>query len=247
MPWRDDHSPYFVFVSEVMLQQTQVSRVIQKFPQFIARFPDFHSLSRAHTAELLSIWQGMGYNRRALYLKQASKIIGKKYHGVLPKDQRLLDELPGIGPATASAIVVYTYNVPVVFIETNIRRIFIHHFFSDKKNINDADIIPHIQKTVDKKNPREWYWALMDYGAYLGKGRENPNKKSNRYVKQSQFEGSTRQMRGELLKIFLQRRYTKAELERKYNGDERLATSLDELEREGFVRVRKGIYCINNT
>ncbi len=243
MPWRDDTSPYSIFISEVMLQQTQVARVLTKYPLFIQSFPDFKSLAQADTPILLSVWQGMGYNRRALYLKAASQIIFGKYKGLLPEDPALLDELPGIGYATACSIAAFAYNRPVVFIETNIRRTYIHHYFADRENISDDEISPIIEKTLDKKNPREWYWALMDYGAQLATQVVNPNKKSKHYVKQKKFKGSVREVRGGIIKLLLQRSYTQEELENTYK-DERLFTALRELEKEGFIVLNRKRYKI---
>ncbi len=244
MPWREDTSPYSIFISEVMLQQTQVTRVMSKYLEFKKVFPDFKSLSKASKQKLLSTWQGMGYNRRALYLQSAANIIETKYKGILPQDPVLLDELPGIGFATACSIAAFAYNKPVVFIETNIRRVFIHHFFSDKTVISDTDILPYVEKALDKKNPQEWYWALMDYGAYLAKEVENPNKKSRHYVKQAKFEGSVRQVRGNILKLLLKKSYSLKELIKLYPNDERLFTALEQMIKEGFVGVKKNTYSI---
>ena len=126
----------------------------------------------------------MGYNRRALYLKKAAEIIITKYKGVIPREPDVLDDLPGIGKATARSIIVFIYNIPLAFIETNIRRTFIHHFFSDRTNIDDKDILPLVEKTLDKDSPREWYYALMDYGSHLPKITTNPNTRSKHYTKQ---------------------------------------------------------------
>jgi A/G-specific adenine glycosylase len=243
MPWRDDVSPYSVFISEVMLQQTQVARVLIKYPQFVTRFPNFKSLVDANTPTLLSEWQGMGYNRRVLYLQSAAEIIMTKYKGLLPNDPILLDELPGIGSATSCSIVAFAYNKPVIFIETNIRRVFIHHYFKDKENISDKDILPLVERTVDTKKVREWYWALMDYGAYLGKLIDNPNKKSKHYVKQKKFEGSVREVRGGVLKLLLRKSYSLNDLKKVYS-DERLFTALEQLEKEGFINNNEGLYSI---
>jgi len=234
MPWRTDVSPYSIFVSEVMLQQTQVARVMVKYVEFMRAFPDFISLSNASTTQLLSVWQGMGYNRRALYLRSAASLICEKYQGIMPTTPILLDELPGIGPATACSISAFAYNSPVVFIETNIRRVFIHHFFKDRVEIDDEEILPLVEKTVDKKNPREWYWALMDYGAYLGKQGENANTKSKTYVKQKKFEGSVREVRGGVLKELLKKPHSIDDLKKIFT-DERLETAVEQLEKEGFI------------
>jgi len=243
MPWRDDISPYSIFISEVMLQQTQVARVLIKYPQFIGTFPDFQSLAKALTSDLLSAWQGMGYNRRALYLRNAAQIIMEQYKGVLPSNTALLDELPGIGYATACSIVAFAYDKPVVFIETNIRRVYIHHYFKDRETVSDTDIFPYVRNTVDMKKPREWYWALMDYGAFLAKQIDNPNKRSAHYAKQKKFEGSVREVRGGVLKLLLKRQYTLAELKKIY-PDERLFTALGQLEKEGFMFLKNGKYRI---
>lgn len=228
-----------------MLQQTQVARIEKKFPEFIRKFPDFKSLANASIKNILAAWQGMGYNRRALYLKQAAEIIMTRYKVIVPKDPELLDELPGIGNATACSIIVFIYNLPLVFIETNIRRVFIHFLFSDKENIDDKDIMPLVEKTLDRKNPREWYYALMDYGSYLTKITKNPNTKSKYYHKQSTFKDSNRQIRGAIVKSILKKPLTFSQLE-KIVGFERnrLQYNLSELKKEGFIMEKKGKYII---
>jgi A/G-specific adenine glycosylase len=241
MPWREDVSPYSIFISEVMLQQTQVARVLVKYPLFMRTFPSFKALATTDTAKLLLAWQGMGYNRRALYLKAAAGDVVRKYKGKLPEEPALLDELPGIGLATASSIVAFAYNKPVAFIETNIRRVFIHHYFAGKESVADSEIIRMVEQTVDRINPREWYWALMDYGAYLGKQGENANKKSKHYIKQKKFEGSVREVRGGVLKLLLKKQYTLEELKKIYS-DERLFTALLQLEKEGFIKKNDELY-----
>ncbi|MEK7079017.1 MAG: A/G-specific adenine glycosylase, partial [Patescibacteria group bacterium] len=128
-PWRNTTDPYHILVSEVMLQQTQVARVMVKFPIFIDQFSNFKELATASTKDILQVWQGMGYNRRALYLKKIAEIVITQYKGKLPDDPAILDTFPGIGEATAASIVAFAFNKPLVFIETNIRRVFIHLFF----------------------------------------------------------------------------------------------------------------------
>src|SRR5665213_252944 len=203
IPWRKTRDPYKILVSELMLQQTQVSRVTPKYLAFIKKFPTFKSLAEASVPSVLEMWQGLGYNRRALYLKKTAEIVQEKYKGKLPHNLELLIELPGIGKNTAAAICAYSFNLPVVFIETNIRRIFIHFFFPNKKQVDDTEILKLVQKTLDQKNPREWYWALMDYGSFLKTQVENPNRKSKHYTKQSKFKGSDREIRGKILRILL--------------------------------------------
>ncbi len=244
MPWREDVSPYSVFVSEIMLQQTQVRRVLLKYSQFMEAFPTFSSLADSDTKTLLSLWRGMGYNRRALYLKNGAKTIRDTYNGVLPDDPNKLDSLPGIGQATARAMIVFAYNKPYPYIETNIRRIYIHHYFPDKTRISDNDLLPVIERTLDRINPREWHWALMDYGAYLTLHVDNPNTKSSGYKKQSPFKGSIREVRGNVISLLLKRPHTKKELERLYEKDSRLPHALSRLQKEGFIREKRGTYTI---
>ncbi len=243
MPWREDTSPYYIFVSEVMLQQTQVSRVMVKYPLFIKAFPDFGSLAQAENSALLTAWQGMGYNRRALYLKAASQIVCDTYKGILPQEILLLDELPGVGFATACSIAAFAFNKPVVFIETNIRRVYIYHFFPDKELVTDFELLPLIEKTLDAHNAREWYWALMDYGAYLATQIDNPNSRSKHYTKQKRFEGSVREVRGGILKILLLKSQTLDGFKKIFK-DERLFTALSQLEKEGFIVLRGKEYKI---
>lgn len=243
LEWREHVTPYGVFVSEVMLQQTQVPRVIVKFPEFTNRFPDFASLAAAPVKEVLAAWQGMGYNRRGLYLKRSAEIIMEQYGGILPENPVLIDELPGIGPATAAAIVTYAFNKPTVFIETNIRRVFIHHFFADSHEISDVQLYPYVAQTLDQENPREWYYALMDYGTYLAKTVPNPNRKSKHYVKQSTFEGSMRQIRGLILRLLIAHPVLteKKIIDTIQKEPEKVQKILFDMVEEGFlVRERRG-------
>lgn len=246
MPWRDNTSPYYVFVSEIMLQQTQVNRVIEKFNEFIQFFPDFESLAKADQNELLGAWNGLGYNRRALYLKKAAQAIMDKHSGTLPDTHEQLVTLNGIGPATASAILVYAYNIPRVYIETNIRSAFLHHFFKDASAVHDDEILPFVRECLDQSNPREWYWALMDYGTYIKKNVGNLNKKSKSYVKQSKFEGSRRQKRGIILRVLLHHSSLTMNMLQDKTGIEsdELESILLDMVNEGFVKSDKALYSI---
>ncbi len=203
LAWRKTRDPYRIVVSEIMLQQTQVDRVIPYYARFIKKFPTFQALRRASTQSVLLAWQGLGYNRRALNLQKLAQIVTEKYGGKLPNTVEELDELPGIGAGTAGSISAFAFNKPVPFIETNIRRVFIYHFFLGKKKVRDEEILELVKKTIDQRRPREWYYALMDYGSHLGKKIKNPNRKSAHYSRQSKFEGSDRQLRGRLLGEFL--------------------------------------------
>jgi len=237
MPWRTTSDPYRIFVSEVMLQQTQVSRVIPKFDDFINRFPDFPSLADAPLQAVLQQWQGLGYNRRARYLKQAAQqAVEQGWHqvGSFPTDPHVLASLPGIGVNTAAAIIVYSSNLPLVFIETNIRSVFLHHFFADKVDISDRELFEYIDQTLDRSRPREWYWALMDYGSFLKSRHTNPGRRSRHYVKQSPFVGSNRQLRGEIIRRLNSGPKRLTELEQLI-ADERLQAVIIGLEKDGLV------------
>lgn len=203
MPWRDEITPYRVVVSEIMLQQTLVPSVMKKFDYFIQVFPDFVTLAQASLEGVLRAWQGLGYNRRAKYLLQIAQEIMIRWDGIVPDDPEVLRTLPGIGPATAGSIVVFTYDRPIVFIETNVRRVFIHHFFQDQVGVSDKEIYPVLNRTLDHTHPRDWYYSIMDYGTFLAGAIENPNRRSRHYAVQSKFSGSDREMRGRILKILL--------------------------------------------
>jgi A/G-specific adenine glycosylase len=241
LPWRKTFNPYHILVSEIMLQQTQVERVIEKYKQFIRKFPDFFSLAAAPLSSILKQWQGLGYNRRAVSLKRTAQIIVKEFHGRLPSSLDRLQKLPGIGKTSASAIIAFAFNQPVVFIETNIRRVYIHSFFQHKERVHDKDILPLIDKTLVGSNPRQWYYALMDYGTMLKKQPFNPNRKSIHYQKQTPFAGSTRQLRGLILKHVLSQPYiTKSSIMRESGRPrEKVTEVLDKLCREGFM-TKKG-------
>jgi len=201
--WRETYNPYHIFVSEIMLQQTQTIRVEKKYEQFIARFANFASLAKAPLYEVLDAWQGLGYNRRAKFLHQSAQIITNQYDGNVPNDIKTLQTLPGIGAATAGSIAAFAFNAPTIFVETNIRVVFIHLFFADKEKISDTQLLSLASQTVDKSSPRTWYYALTDYGAMLKSKGINPINKSKTYNKQSKFQGSDRQIRGAIIKILL--------------------------------------------
>jgi A/G-specific adenine glycosylase len=245
-PWRRTADPYSILVSEVMLQQTQVKRVQGKYLEFIKTFPDFEALANASQKEVLLVWQGLGYNRRALLLKKIAEKVVSQHGGELPKNLEGLSSFSGIGKTTAGAILAFAFNMQSVFIETNIRRVFIHEFFGGMEKVSDIDILPLVEATIDQKNPREWYWALMDFGSMLKRGFENPNRKSTHYTKQPAFEGSDRRIRGLVIKKLLHDGNLSAEALSKATG-----VSLDYLQRilqdladEGFISRKDGLFMI---
>lgn len=238
MPWRQDTRPYYVLVSELMLQQTQVDRVIPKFHDFIAAFPDEHALARASLAEVLRLWQGLGYNRRAKYLHQAANKVVGEWGGVWPSTHEGLRQLPGVGPNTAGAMMAYVYNQPVVFIETNIRSVYFYHFFASDDAVSDGQIRDALQATLDGEHPREFYWALMDYGTWLKRQRLGSITASKHYKKQSPLEGSVRQIRGRIVAVLSADDLSVADVAALVGRDDRFDAALAGLVRDGLVTRR---------
>lgn len=235
MPWREDTRPYYVLVSELMLQQTQVERVIPKFEAFIAAFPDEMALASTNLDEVLRLWQGLGYNRRAKYLHDAAKMIVSEFSGKFPDTYDDLVRLPGVGKNTAGAILAYSYNQPVTFIETNIRTVFLHHFFADNFAIDDKQILEKLTETIDHEHPREFYWSLMDYGSWLKRQGIKNISQSRHYKKQTPLKGSVREVRGQIVKTLSERTMTATQLSRAVQADERFDVALAGLIRDGLV------------
>jgi A/G-specific adenine glycosylase len=242
LPWRVTTDAYHVAVSELMLQQTQVSRVIPKYHQFLEQFPTVQELAAAPLGDVLLAWSGLGYNRRAKFLWQTAQQVVRDYDGVFPERLDELIQLPGIGSNTAGAILAYAYDQPVVFVETNIRTVFIRHFFDDQTSgVTDKAILELVVETLDREHPREWYWALMDYGAYLKQMVGNLNRLSKTYARQSTFQGSRRQVRGQILRALGSGARTLAALQKQI-PDERLSAVLDDLVSEQLIRRRGKSY-----
>jgi len=247
-PWRQNITSYAVVVSEIMLQQTQADRVAQKFEYFIRELPDYISLAQAPFYEVLKLWKGLGYNRRAMALQKiAQRVIGD-HDNKLPEKPEILETFPSIGKATASSIVSFAFNIPTVFIETNIRTVFIYFFFPDQNNIHDKQIMPLVEKTLDKTNPREWYYALMDYGVWLKKTVGNLSRLSLHYSKQGKFEGSDRQIRGQVLEILLaQRLISQAQICEIINKNEtRVGKIIARLCAEGYIETVNQSLCLKS-
>ncbi len=203
MPWRDVDDPYAVLVSEVMLQQTQVARVMERYPAWLAAFPTLEALDAAPLAEVLGCWQGLGYNRRALALKRAAEMALSEFGGALPANARELRRLPGVGPATAAAVVTYAFRLPEPFIETNVRAVFLHRFFAGAEAVPDSALMPIVEATWDSDDPRGWGYALMDYGSWLKRALPDPSRRGAKYARQGRFEGSRRQSRAAVLRAVL--------------------------------------------
>ena len=160
LPWRQTTDLYRILVSEMMLQQTQVDRVIPKYYAFLEQFPTVSSLADAQTAEVLKMWSGLGYNRRALYLQKCAQTIKYKHNGKFPETTEELLAIPGLGKYTAAAVQSFANNKDVVVIDVNVERIFKRIFYG---KIEAAEAIAwHILPTNESRN---WHNALMDIGA----------------------------------------------------------------------------------
>ncbi len=243
LPWREpelngNYDEYKILVSEMMLQQTQVKRVIPKYQEFIKRFPSLESLAEGDLSEVLLLWSGLGYNRRAKYLHEAAKVLVSLKQ---PWSIEQLTAVKGIGTNTAAAICVYSYNSPEVFIETNIRTVYLHHFFHGQSNVEDKQIVDMLQQTIDEQNPREFYWALMDYGSNLKSQGIRNTSRSKHYKKQSRFEGSPRQIRGAVLRLLTKQGSLRPDVLKKQINDSRIDKILSELEKEKLIKATGGI------
>lgn len=288
LPWRRTRDPYKIWLSEVMLQQTQVARVETRWQEWLYRFPTVGDLAAAPVSDVLAAWQGMGYNRRALSLKKAAETIAQEYDGAFPRSAKELVALPGIGPATAQGIRSFAFDLPGVYLETNVRTVVLHHLFPDVSEVSDKELTPIVETTCPaavctdeadeatvrlqlagrfadpqdaRDTPRAWYYAMLDYGAYLKKTVPNPSRRAKAYTRQSKFEGSRRQKRAEAVRMLLEAqaqgmagvttgavsmRLSEVELVAgRPSVDEALAASiLEDLEREGFCCREDGAWRI---
>lgn len=246
LPWRATTDPYHIMVSEVMLQQTQVERVLPKYEAFLARFPTVAALAEASLADVLALWQGLGYNRRGMMLKRAAEEILAQHGGIVPAAPVDLARLPGIGAYTAGAIAAFAFGCPTPFIETNIRSVFIHFFFHDRTDVTDREILPLVELSMDRANIRDWYNALMDYGVMLKKSLPNPSRRSRQHNRQTPFRGSNREIRGQMLKLLLENPGLSAPAltARSEKNGERVQAVLGTLVSEGLLQECGGGYWI---
>ncbi len=254
LPWRLTRDPYQILVSEIMLQQTQVARVMNKWVEFLKVFPTVESLASAPTSSLLSVWKGLGYNRRALNLKRAAEAIVRDHGGKFPRDARALESLPGIGQSTRGAVMAFAFGIATPFIETNIRAVYIHHFFADRTRqadvpgVTDRELAPLIEKSLDYKDPRTWYYALMDYGVHLKATLPNPSRKSAHHAKQSPFKGSNRELRSHVLEFVMKGPQRRQDIVEHFAvlGKEASQTdrNIRDLEKEGFLSIKRNVVSI---
>lgn len=246
LPWRGTFDPYAILVSEVMLQQTQVDRVKGKYESFLAAFPDIDALAEAPLQQVLTQWQGLGYNRRAVNLKRCAEAIRECFNSMVPRSPEQLETLPGIGHYTARAVATFAFGTPSAFIETNIRAVFIHLFFPDREKVHDREILPLVEAALDRENPRQWYYALMDFGVYLKRANRNPARRSAHHTRQSPFRGSNRELRSAILRaIIAQPDLGVAEIIALTKGEpEQIKENLARMATEGLIRDMGGRYSI---
>jgi A/G-specific adenine glycosylase len=246
LPWRKTRDPYKILVSEIMLQQTQVPRVLPKYKQFIRTFPTVGALAGAPLSAVLKEWSGLGYNRRGKYLHDAAKAIEKEYKGDFKK--ALAHPFPGVGPYTRAAVCIFAFNTQDTLIETNVRTAYFAHshiWERRKKKIADREIVPHMELAAKGQDPRKWHWALMDYGAHLKRSGIRNNQQSTHYTKQSKFEGSLRQVRGQIIKMLGTGAHGDRALAQKLSFKEsRVREALIGLARDGLVLAERGSWRI---
>lgn len=245
LPWRNTDNPYHILVSEVMLQQTQVSRVVEKYSSFIKKFPTVEALAQASLHDVLAAWQGLGYNRRAKYLWQAAQIIVSQYNGTVPDNHHALHKLPGLGKATAASVAIFAFSRSELYIETNVRTVYIYSFFADNEKVSDAMIEPLLKVTIDTTNPKKFYNALMDCGTYI-KQHYNFSRHSAHYTVQTPYSTSLRKVRGDIVRYIVNNGAANNDMLVQSLGyaPEKIQKALEALCRENMVCDDNGIYTI---
>jgi A/G-specific adenine glycosylase len=200
LPWRETTDPYKILLSELMLQQTQVNRVIRYYESWIARWPTIHALASASRVEVLQAWMGLGYNTRAMNLHKAARKIVTQFDSDVLEAMRQYKEIPGVGRYTSQAVQIFATNADLVTVDTNIRRIFIKEFHLPE-TVSDKELWMLAERCLPNGRSREWHNALMDYGALHLTAQKTGIKSKTR---QSRFEGSDRQLRARIIRILLQ-------------------------------------------
>jgi A/G-specific adenine glycosylase len=241
-PWRNTTDPYKILVSEVMLQQTQTERVVVKYAEFLKAFPTWRALSEATPAEVVKVWMGLGYYRRAFNLHKAAQSVWRDYDGKPPQNAEGLKNLPGVGPYTAAAVAAFAFGEPTPMIETNIRTVYLYTFYPQVEDVSDKEILAKVDETLYRKDPRTWFYALMDLGVELKKHAKGINHRSKHHVKQSRFQGSLRQVRAAVLRMIAESESTRrADIAKKLTYDtDKIQRALEALESEGLIQSSRG-------
>lgn len=245
--WRQTSDAYRILLSEVMLQQTQTTRVQPKYTLFLSIWPDFEALAKTSLDELLFHWKGLGYNRRALNLLKSARAT-EAWNWTIPNDRTIIASLPGVGKATTAALLSFCYNERAIYLETNIRRVLLHCFYPESMGIADKELELLLAKLCDEVDDyKTWYYALMDYGVLLKTLVPNANVRSAHYSKQGKFENSNRQIRGQLIHLLSDTGPKQAEVILQLLSrfeEERVMDCLDQLKAEGFVQETEQVYSI---
>jgi len=241
LPWRSTADPYKILVSEIMLQQTQVPRVISYYERWIDAWPTIHDLAKASRKDVLKAWMGLGYNSRAMRLHQAADIIATKFDGDVLKAMQYYKDVPGVGLYTSKAVRIFAANQDVATVDTNIRRILIHEF-DLSENIADSQLMMLAQRCLPTGKSRDWHNALMDYGSQVLTARTT---KISPKTKQSRFEGSDRQIRAHLIRLLLQQPCSFSELQQQMQGTpQRVQSIVEKLVDERLIQETNGVYTI---
>ncbi len=234
LPWREDPTQYHVLVSEIMLQQTQVSRVVPKYLEFIEQFPTIEALANAETAHLLRVWSGLGYNRRALWLREAAKGIVER--GEFPEREEELRMLKGIGPYTSRSILIFAFNRDLATVDTNIRRVLIASGFASE-DMTETQIQEIAERTLPEGKSSDWHNALMDYGSMVL--TSDSTGITPRYS-QSRYSGSSREIRGLVIQLMIEHdemtlSHLSSEVGKRNLDTGELSEIVEQLVNEGFL------------
>ncbi len=260
LPWRSTKDMYHIVVSELMLQQTQVDRVIPKYHAFLKRFPTIYDLARASAAEVIDEWAGLGYNRRALYLHQFAQTVMKAHNGIIPQEREQLLELPGIGPYTSQAIRCFGFGKDVPVVDINIKRIYSRLFFKGEGSENELQNVA--REIVPTGNGVAWNNALMDFGSLICEDKPRCDicpltahcsaykaGTPEKYVKpktQSKFIGSNRYYRSMIIKALRKNNFTLPlkkikKLKPNDKSEEWFEAVIAGLEKEGLIIKKNGM------
>lgn len=244
LPWRHTTDPYSILLSELMLQQTQVSRVIEYYTKWLHTWPTIQHLSKANRKDVLQAWIGLGYNTRGINLHKASQIIVEHYNGDVIAAMDDYKKIPGVGKYTSQAVKIFSTNADIITVDTNIRRIFIHEF-NLPQDISDSKLWSIAQYCLPKGKSRQWHNALMDYGAtYLTSKKTGISPKTT----QSTFEGSDRQIRAQILRDLLTKPLTLQDLTNQYNhSSDRLLKILEKMKKQEIIKQENKTYYLNET
>ena len=242
LPWRKTTDPYKILLSELMLQQTQVNRVILYYEKWISRWPTIHALASASLAEVLQAWMGLGYNTRAINLHKAARKIVAEFNNDVLEAMKQYKEIPGVGRYTSQAVQIFSTNANLVTVDTNIRRIFIKEFNLPEK-VSDKALWELAERCLPRGKSRDWHNALMDYGALFLTAKKTGIKPK---TQQSQFEGSDRQIRARILRCLLKEKMSLSELEKTVRIEQiRLRQILDKMMNEKIIMTKNNSYQLN--